>query len=77
MKKVSCNSSAYNCRLELPLLLALAFSPALAQTVVDSKKCEENSIHCPEDGEPSYKKYCCVENEGEEVLYSCCNPYLG
>ena len=50
---------------------------ALAQNVVDIKNCEESGLHCPKDGEESYKKYCCLDSDGQVALYSCCNPYLG
>ena len=50
---------------------------AFGQNVVDKKNCEERNIHCPKDGEPSYKTYCCLESNGGLALYSCCNPYFG
>ena len=53
------------------------FSAVLAQTVVDDGKCTDKGFTCPKDGEPSYKKYCCVETNGGRSLYSCCNPYFG
>ncbi|CAI8033130.1 hypothetical protein GBAR_LOCUS18684 [Geodia barretti] len=64
------------CLAILALLSSLA-GTVLAESVVDDSKCEDNGFQCPKDGEPSYKKYCCVETNGGLTLYSCCNPYFG